>query len=114
MGYPDIVIIQGPELLHISFCLKGQFRQVDGRKREIPPAAGFLRTIDIAHHPCAAAHRRNRRVIVTRLIIFEIIWRINIDKIGEQSLRAGLASLLEQIVVLIRRIVVDASLQLKD
>ncbi len=114
MAERDVVVVELEEFLHVALCLDRELRQVDRREGEVAARAGLLRAVDIAHHARAAAHRRDAAVVVARLIVLEIVRRVDVDEVREEALRARLARLQEEVVVRIARVVVHARLELED
>ena len=86
----DIVIIELPELVEIALGLECQLRQVDGREGEVAAGTGFLRAVDVAHDARAAAHRGNGTVVIARLVILQVVRRVDIDEIREEALGTDL------------------------
>ena len=113
MRNPDVFIVQFPERIHIPLGLDGQLGQIDGRKGEVAAAAGFFRAVDIAHDAGAAAHGCDCAVVIARLIVLQVVRRIDVHEIREQPLGARLAGLQEEIVVRIAFVVIHAGLQLE-
>ena len=113
MANLNVFIQQLPELVQIALGLQSQLWQIDGGKGEITTAASFARAVDIANNSGTTAHGSYIGIVIARLIVLQVIWRIYIDKIREQSLGAYSAGLLEKIVVRIVWVVIDSGFELE-
>ena len=110
----DVFVEELIEFPDVALRFEREFRQIDRREREVAAAAGFLRAVDVAHDARAAAHRRDVAVVVAFFIILKVVRRVEVHEIREQALRARLACLLEQVVVRVAGVIVDAGLELED
>ena len=91
-------------------------RQVDASKGIITSA--HRSTVALGEerlvNACAAAHRRHLRMVIARLVVFQIERCIEEGKVREQPLSADPHGELEQVIVRVLRVVVDAFLHLKN
>ena len=110
----DVLVEELVEFLDVALRFERELRQVDRREGEVAAAAGFFWAVDVAHDARAAAHRRDVAVVVALFVILEVVRRVEVHEIREQALRARLACLLEQVIVRVAGVVVDAGLELKD
>ena len=90
--------------------------EVDGRKRTVTAARyvaiSFLKTG--AKDACAAAHGCDFSIRITWLVILKVERRINKGEIREETLGRNFHCALEEVVVWIFWIVVDAFLNLEN
>ena len=91
-------------------------RQVDRRERQVAAAVGNLtgRIAHVGHNTRAAAHVADLGLRMTRLVILQVKRRIEEREIREHALRGNAACQLEQVVVRVALVVVDAFLDLEN
>ncbi len=112
----DALVQNRVELFHVAVRLDADARQVDGGEAQVAAAAGHLAAsvVDVAHHAGAAAHVGDLRVIVAGLVVLQVEGRVQKAEVGEQPLGTHLDGKLEQVVVRVAGVVVDALLDLED
>ena len=90
--------------------------QVDGGEAQVAPAAGHFPAlvVDVAHDTSAAAHVGHFRVVVPGLVVLEVEGRVDKAEVGEQPLGGDPHGQLEQVVVGVALVVVDALFHLED
>ena len=112
----DLIVQQLEEAVQIALGLDAQAGQVDGREAEVAAAAGHLAVgvVHVAQHAGAATHVGHFAVVVTGLVVLQVERRIQEAEIGEQTHGRGLDGHLEQVVVGVAFVVVDAFLDLED
>ena len=112
----DALVQNLVELLDIALGLQADAGQVDGGEAQVAPAAGdFLGpVVDVAHDPGPAAHVGHLGVVVAGLVVLEVKGRVQEGEVGKQPLGGGGNGLLEQVVVGLTGVVVDAFLDLED
>ena len=91
-------------------------RKVHRGKAEVAPSVNNLPgwIVGVSHNPGAAAHIGYLGFWMARLIVLQVIRSVNKREVGEQPLGAYPAGQLEQIIVGLSGIIVDAFLYLKD
>ena len=96
--------------------LDGQPGQVDGGEGQVAPAVADLPAgiVHVADDPGTAAHIGDFGLRVAGPVVLQVEGRVEEGKIGEQPLGAYPAGQLEQIIVGLSGIIVDAFLYLKD
>ena len=104
------------ELLDIVVGFDGQARQVDGGEAQIAASVGdlFFRVVDVGHHARAAAHVGDLCFRAALLVVFEVEGRVLEGEVGKQALRRAAHGQLEQVVVRLAGVVVDALLDAED
>ena len=90
--------------------------EVDRGEGEVAAAEHHLavRVIGIGHYAGTAAHIRHLGVRLPLTVVFEVEGGVNKGEVGEQPLGADPAGQLEQVVVRLPFVVVDAVLDLED
>ena len=91
-------------------------RQVDRGEGQIAAAVGDLagRVNDVGHDARAAAHVAGLGLRMAGLVVFQVERRVEEREVREHALRGHAARQLEQVVVRVALIVVDALLDLED
>ena len=104
------------ESLDIFLGLNADAGQVDGGKTQVAPAAGHLAVpvVDVAHHTGAASHVGHLGVVIAGLVILQVERGVQKAEVGEQPLGGDPHGQLEQVVVGVALVVVDALLHLED
>ena len=112
----DALIQDFVELLDILLGLDANAGQVDGGEAQVAPAAGHLAVliVDVAHHTGAAAHVGHLGVVIAGLVILQVEGGVQKAEVGEQPLGAHPHGQLEQVVVGVALVVVDAFLHLEN
>ena len=110
-------MIQGVEKhVQIALGLDAQPGQIDGGKAQVAPLVADLTAgiVDIADDPGAAAHVGDFRLWALGIVILEVERRVHKAEIGEQPLGAAPDRQLEQVIVGLSGIVVDAVLHTEN
>ena len=112
----DLAVKILEEPVQIAVTADRDARQVDRRERQVAAAVGDLagRVNDIGHDARAAAHVADLGLRMTGLVIFQIERCVEEREVREHALGGNAAGELEQIVVRVAVVVVDAFLDLED
>src|SRR5699024_1731073 len=104
------------EFPDITFGFNAQTGQVNISKAKVAAAAGHFQVgvIDVAHDTGTAAQIGHFAVIVSGLVILQVKGSVQEAEIGEQPLGGNPDGQLEQVIVGVVGIVVDAFLYLED
>ena len=104
------------KLFDVALCLDAQPRQVDRGEAQVAAPAGDLarRVVHVAHHARAAAHVRHLAVVIAGLVVLQVERRVEEAEVREQPLRRAAHRVLEQVVVRVALVVIDALLDLED
>ena len=96
--------------------LDGQPGQVDGGEAQVAPAVADLPAgvVHVADDPGAAAHVGDLRLRMAGLVVLEVKGRVDEGEVGEQPLGGAPHGQLEQVVVGLAGVVVDALLHPED
>ena len=97
------------EPIDVMVCLDAQTRQVDAGEREVatPPGLRPAGVVDVGHDAGAAAHVGDLGLGVAGAVVLGVEGGVLEGEVREETLGAGAAGQLEEVVVGVARMVVD-------